>query len=237
VLAVVLAVYSEAMTATSSPIEVGHRPPPATPARRAVGAVRIAASVLIISAIATQVIDLVSHHAFVAGEYFAYFTIESSLMNIVVLAVGGVLALRWRTDPALFATVRLAIVAYATVTGVVYNGLLRGVESTGYVGVQWPNEVMHVVIPILIVLDWFVAPGRARLPFSRLGAVVVYPIVWAVATLVRGAVTVWYPYPFLDPAHGGYGSVVLYIVGIAAFIVAVALMALARHWPSAVPTR
>ena len=26
-------------------------------------------------------------------------------------------------------------------------------------------------------------------------------------TLVRGALDGWYPYPFLDPANGGYGQV------------------------------
>ena len=33
-------------------------------------------------------------------------------------------------------------------------------------------------------------------------------------TLVRGAIDGWYPYPFLDPANGGYASVAIYVVGI-----------------------
>ena len=35
--------------------------------------------------------------------------------------------------------------------------------------------------------------------------------------MVRGALAGWYPYPFLDPANGGYGTVALYVVAILAF--------------------
>jgi hypothetical protein len=31
--------------------------------------------------------------------------------------------------------------------------------------------------------------------------------VWIVYTMIRGPIAGWYPYPFLDPANGGYGSV------------------------------
>ena len=31
-------------------------------------------------------------------------------------------------------------------------------------------------------------------------------------TVVRGALTGWYPYPFIDPANGGYASVAAYVV-------------------------
>ena len=35
--------------------------------------------------------------------------------------------------------------------------------------------------------------------------------------MVRGLLAGWYPYPFLDPGNGGYGSVALYVVVIFAF--------------------
>ncbi len=41
-----------------------------------------------------------------------------------------------------------------------------------------------------------------------------FPSAWLLYTLVRGPVAGWYPYPFLDPAHGGYGSVALYCLAI-----------------------
>ena len=37
----------------------------------------------------------------------------------------------------------------------------------------------------------------------------VFPLLWLVYTMVRGSIAGWYPYPFLDPAHGGYGQVAI----------------------------
>ncbi|WP_354569486.1 Pr6Pr family membrane protein [Glaciihabitans sp. UYNi722] len=197
------------------------------PLRRIFRVLRLALGLLILSAMITQIVDQVTHDAFKPVEYFAYFTIESSMMNVVVLLVGGLFALRMRRDTELFTSVRVAIFSYAVVTGAVYNLLLRGIPATGYAGLQWPNEIMHVWIPIFIVIDWFVVPGRARAPWRQLWLVISYPIAWLVFTMVRGAVSGWYPYPFLEPSgRGGVGSVLVYIVGIAAFIIAIASIAI-----------
>ena len=122
---------------------------PATAARRTVGALRFAAAALVLAAIITQITDQVGAGVFVANEYFSYFTIESSMMNVVVLAAGGYLAFRFKRDTVLYTGLRMATVTYAIVTGVVYNLLLRGLPPTGYVGIQWPTEVEHVWICLL----------------------------------------------------------------------------------------
>ena len=43
-----------------------------------------------------------------------------------------------------------------------------------------------------------------------------FPLAWTGVTLVRGALDGWYPYPFLDPANGGYGQVAVIAVAITA---------------------
>ena len=199
---------------------------PATAARRTVGALRFAAAALVLAAIITQITDQVGAGVFVANEYFSYFTIESSMMNVVVLAAGGYLAFRFKRDTVLYTGLRMATVTYAIVTGVVYNLLLRGLPPTGYVGIQWPTEVEHVWIPIYILIDWLFATGRARLAWTWVWAAIAYPLAWCAFTLIRGAVTGWYPYPFIDPSGpGGWPSVGMYILGIAAFIVGLAFLA------------
>jgi hypothetical protein len=195
--------------------------------RRVTGLLRIAAGLLVLTAITTQIVDLLVNDAFQPEEYFSYFTIQSSLVNIVVLVVGGLLALRWREDPELYTAVRMSAVTYAVVTAVVYNLLLRGVPTDDFVGLQWPNEVTHVWIPIVMTLDWLLSPGRAALAWGRLWLAVGYPLLWLGFTLVRGVLTGWYPYPFLDPdGPDGPTSVIAYIVGITLFILAVASVAI-----------
>jgi hypothetical protein len=53
------------------------------------------------------------------------------------------------------------------------------------------------------------------LAFRHIGYWLLYPLVYLIYTLVRGAGTGWYPYPFLNPATvDGYGVVVLYCAAI-----------------------
>ena len=54
-----------------------------------------------------------------------------------------------------------------------------------------------------------------------------YPIVWTVATILRGAYDGWYPYPFLDPANGGYGKVAVTVVAVTIGFVVLAAASIA----------
>jgi hypothetical protein len=214
------------VTATSS------HPVPVRPGagRITTGVVRLVVGVALAFTIGIQIGDRAVNGAFDPWEYFSYFTIETSLFNIVVLVVGGMLALRLPVDTRLFTTVRMATLTYAIVTGGVYNLLLRGIPREGFQGLSWPNEVVHVWVPIILVLDWLLAPGRPALPWRSLWWVPVYPVAWAVYTFIRAGASGGeiYPYPFLDPATGGWGSVIAYVVALT--LVLVGLGALAVLW-------
>ncbi len=173
-------------------------------------------------------------------NFFSYFTILSNLASAVVLAVGAVVLLcggnpqlpRWNL-------VRISVAVYMGITGVVYNLLLRGIEPTGPQAdiADWPNEILHVVAPIVVVLDWLLAPGRTPIAWKKIWTILAFPIAWAAYTLIRGPHTVdqingesfWYPYPFLDPHNGGYLAVAGWVVLISA---AFAGMAALLIWAS-----
>ena len=117
------------------------------------------------------------------------------------------------------------------VTGIVYNTLLRGIPLPQGTTVIWANEMLHVVGPLILLVDVLFAPVRRRLSWGTLGTIAAFPIVWAVYTLVRANLVVspttgepwWYPYPFLNPNNfeSGYLVVALYVVGIAAGILVI----------------
>ena len=210
--------------------------------RRVVGAIRLLAGVGLLVTMAIQIADRVVNNVFDPWEYFSYFTIETSMMNIVVFVVGGVLALRRPSDTVLFTTIRMATLAYAIVTAGVYNLLLRDGPGDGFHALAWPSEVMHVWMPLLIVLDWLVSPGRPALPWRSLSVVMIYPVAWLAYSLVRGAVSNGiYPYPFLDPATDGWGSVIAYIVGLSVGLLGLGALAILysrrRAQTTAVPSR
>ncbi|CAN5243804.1 Pr6Pr family membrane protein [soil metagenome] len=200
--------------------------------------VRVAGAAAIVAAVVGQ---LITSYGFWTGEagitdvtvqvinFFSFFTIDSNVLTIVVFLIGAVFLIRnTDTEPRWFSLARGSVVAYMATTGIVYNLLLRGIELPQGSTLEWSNEVLHVVAPLLMILDWLFAPGRNRLEWKNIGIIVIFPIVWAAYTMVRGpfvfdAVTgndYWYPYPFLNPviAPQGYASVAFYVILIAAII-------------------
>ena len=177
-------------------------------------------------------------------NFFSFFTVESNIASAVVLAVGAVLLVaRPGPDSSGFTLVRASVVTYMVVTGIVYNLLLRGIELPQGSTVGWSNEILHVVAPVYLLLDWLFAPGRVTLAARSIWPVLVFPVVWVVYTLVRGPFVVdavygndfWYPYPFLNPvgSANGYLSVVFYVVLIATVIglVAAGVLWISRRRP------
>ena len=62
--------------------------------------------------------------------------------------------------------------------------------------------------------DWLLEPPRARLTIRQGLLWLIFPVGWIAYTMIRGGLVGLYPYPFLDPANGGYATVALYCVGI-----------------------
>jgi hypothetical protein len=66
----------------------------------------------------------------------------------------------------------------------------------------------------------------ARVDCITITRAFIWPVAWIAYTLVHGAFTGWYPYPFLDVADIGYLKSLLNVVLV--LLVAVALAMLAR---------
>lgn len=204
-----------------------------TTSRKVTALVRWGISAWVLAAIVTQIWSEVANNAFFPERYFSYFTIQSSLINIVAFAAGGYLAWTTAKDTRLFTIVRVSVFSYAIVTGVVYNALLRNIPYDGYEPPAWCNESTHVLVPIVIVLEWLFASGRISLRIRAMWWALLYPLAWVAFTVVRGMLTGWWPYPFLEPdGPNGVGGVIAYILGIATFMSINAFIALviARVW-------
>lgn len=177
-----------------------------------------------------------SHLPTVWTNFFSFFTIDSNVIAAVAFLTAAIWSLRHRRDdenePAWLAILLVCASTYMIVTGIVYNTLLRGIELPQGVTVPWSNEVLHVVFPLILLLDVLFAPRRRALPWSTVFVAAIFPLVWAAYTMIRANLVIapatgadyWYPYPFLNPhaVPGGYLGVSAYVVGIAAAIIGVA---------------
>ena len=187
---------------------------------RLLGVVRIGFGLLVLAAIVFMIWTLVDEGAFNALNFFTFFTILSNLLAMAVLLEGGRRQLTGQ--PPLPDLWRGAAVVYMTVTYLVFAVLLRDLQEELQTHVAWVDSVLHRVTPIVLMVDWLIEPPHQPIPFRR--AVVpwlAFPLGWTAFTLVRGAIDGRYPYPFLDPANGGYGVVALYCIGIFALFLAV----------------
>ncbi|RAX48619.1 hypothetical protein DQ353_13840 [Arthrobacter sp. AQ5-05] len=194
---------------------------------------RIGGSIAISAAVVVQLQQSITNEGsgqgevgFVIQNFFSFFTIESNVLAAIVLFV-GIFTLSGRPEPRGWSMFRAAVTAYMATTGVVYSLLLRDIELPQGATVPWSNEILHVVGPSIVVLDWLIAPGRRRLHAKALWGIVAFPVLWAGYTLARGVMVLdprtdnpWYPYPFLDPntSPNGYYSVGFYVVLIAMVI-------------------
>lgn len=204
------------------------------PMRALFGIIRIIAAGVILAAIVGQLAYTLSFGDAPADflvNFFSYFTILSNALSAVVLLIGAWYCFRVRRDPAWYNLVLGCAVTYMATTGVVYNLLLRGIALDQGHTLPWSNEVLHLIAPIYMVAVWIVTPGKSRLEWRQVWAIIAFPLVWTVYTMIRGAVVGWYPYPFLNPAQpGGIGAVIVYMIAIAGFIglMGCAVIALSR---------
>ncbi|MEV6427188.1 Pr6Pr family membrane protein [Nocardia sp. NPDC051463] len=141
--------------------------------------------------------------AFSAANYFSYFTIQSTVLAVIVLVVGAVRDPRDRRWQA----IRGATTLYLLITGVVYAVLLAKVEVM--LTDKWINDVVHRILPLVVMLDWVLVPATLGITRTLIGAWLIYPAGYGAYTLIRGPIVDWYPYPFLDPREQGYISLII----------------------------
>ncbi len=147
---------------------------------------------------------------------FSYFTIWT---NTLVCAVSAVLAVRPRADGPVFRALRLDSVQFVVVTGVTYHLLLSGYTAPDAAG-RFANLVTHTIVPVALVVVWLLVGPRRRVRPVTMATALVLPALWTVWTFVRGHVTGWYPYPFLDASELGFaralvGSLTILALGAA----------------------
>ena len=181
--------------------------------RRLIAGYRLAFAALVVAAIVVQMLDAAARGVLNPFNFFSYFTIQSNLIGVAAFVAAAV---AWRpTRSRALDLVRGAAVVYLTVTFVVFAILLSGTDVD--TAIPWVDTVVHRVFPVVVIADWLLDPPAVRITFRQSLVWLVYPLAWVGYTLLRGVVVDWYPYPFLNPANGGYGTVAVYVVAILLF--------------------
>jgi hypothetical protein len=166
---------------------------------------------------------------------FSFFTIQS---NLFVLGTSIALALSIHRDGKVWRVLRFDALLGIIITGLVYETILAPlVDPQGWALVATIG--FHYIAPWATLVGWLVFGPRPWMGWRVMAAAFIWPLLWLVYTFVHGAVTGWYPYPFLDVDTIGFAdsvrnSAVVLLIGI---VIAAVLTLLDKHMPSLVRDR
>lgn len=191
---------------------------------KAVAALRFLVALAIVASITWQISDRLANGLFRPTEYFAYFSIQTSLIVAAVLIWTGITSWFGKADSKAQFIARMSATACYILVSLAYNLLLRGTANDVRDGdYQWPvlpNEIIHVWAPLAVTLGWLIFQAAKRVKFRAALWVAVYPLAWLAFSVIRGLATGWWPYWFIDPTgDGGVAGMFTYIGAITVFLI------------------
>ena len=189
---------------------------------------KVVAAGVVLAAIFTQLsFGLNNIGGFNATNFFSFFTIESNTLASIVFLFSAYFILRGKVSHGLDMW-RGASTLYMVITGIVYVLLLSGLEESLQTPIPWVNFVLHYAFPVVVLLDWFIDRPAYKITLKQGLVWLIFPIAYAIYSLIRGVMNGWYPYPFLNPViEGGYIKVAVtsLLIAVGAYGLTVALTA------------
>lgn len=131
----------------------------------------------------------------VVWSMLGYFTILTNLLvffSFAAMALGRAWSTGWIGGLTL----------WIAVVGIIYHLLLAGLWAP--VGLAWwADQGLHTAVPLLVLVYWSRWGTRTALPWRMALIWLGWPVAYCAYGMARGALTGFYPYPFLDVAALG----------------------------------
>ena len=186
----------------------------------------------LIGSVIWQVTDRIANGIFRPYEYFAYFSIVTAIIAGLFLITTGFGLLLNFEDTKWVEISRLSLAVALIVVGVVYHALLADVANDvrdgDYAWPVLPNEIIHTYAPILAALEYLISIKAFRIRLKAFLWVAVFPLTWLVLSIIRGLLTNWWPYWFINPnGEAGLGGMLTYIGAITVFFLVLGVGVLA----------
>lgn len=116
-----------------------------------------------------------------------------------------------------------AITVVMAVVGLGYHALLAGIWAPQGLA-WWADQGLHTAVPLMMMLWWLGFAPKHGLVGRDAFKWLVWPLGYAAYALVRGFVSGFYPYPFLDVAKLGLAQSLLNIGILGVCFVALGLL-------------
>lgn len=201
----------------------------------AVPTARLLVALLILAALLVNAVGAAQDG--LLAQNVSYFTNESNLFFVMLILTGTALGVR---RPPWFDDVRGAVAFSLVMTGIIYALLVAPLDELLRWDIGWTGIVLHRLAPVAALLDWLLTARRRAPSARRILWWQLFPVVFLVGTWVRGGLTGWYPYEFLDPTATSWSQVLITTaVVLVAFVAVAAAVHLleGRLRPARVPAR
>lgn len=162
-------------------------------------------------------------------DFYIYFTNVSNYLCVAVMIAELSAALRSKDDGYIDTLPKLKFAGMIGIalTFLMFNAVMAPTKSAEYL-LSFRNISLHVLMPILYVLDWFLfyERGKARLKYPLIS--LIFPISYMAFVLIHAAALRFdssipcyagdapliYPYFFLDYGKQGAWRIVLWVAAI-----------------------
>lgn len=165
------------------------------------------------SAIVTEMAVIIERGMFDPINFFSFFTVENNILVSIVF-LGSALAIASGKRSKILDVLRGFSTAFIVLVGIGFAVLLSGLEDVMLTAVPWDNIVLHYIIPVAAVVDYIIDRPGSMLQFKACLTWLLFPLLYVAYSMIRGSMSGWYPYPFLNPANEGYAAVATTVLGL-----------------------
>lgn len=137
-------------------------------------------------------------------RFFSYFTILTNIIVAVYFTLQAFNSIPKIKKPGILT----AVTIYILIVGLVYQTILRSTWDPK--GLQrLVDELLHTIIPILVLIYWYLYENKNRLNYRQILSWAIYPLLYLFYILIRGYFSDFYPYPFINVSDLGYFQVLI----------------------------
>ncbi|MES2104409.1 MAG: Pr6Pr family membrane protein [Pseudomonadota bacterium] len=155
-------------------------------------------------------------------NFLSFFTVLTNILAALALSASARPGMAGINPFFSRPSVVSAIAAYITLIGLAYSLLLRHLwQPQGWQLVA--DRLLHDVMPLLFLLYWWLFVPKAFLRWRDILGWALFPALYLVYALLRGAAFGLYPYHFIDAGQLGYVQVCLNSAGILVGFLAIAV--------------
>ena len=151
----------------------------------------------------------ISNGMTVIGAILTYFSFFTLLTNLIVALVLTFSLLTPKSGWGRFFSspvVATGTALYIATVGLVYSFLLRQLWNPEGLD-KLADIILHDVVPVMYVAFWIFFVPKSGLSWRNPASWAIYPLVYLVRILIRGAISGRYPYPFVNVDQLGYPHV------------------------------